>query len=68
MKIKSQTKQISEPFLSDKTPSDEKIALTEKNKIIKTDTKTVNVLILSFLPSLVISIFLLPSMISMIMS
>ena len=31
-------------FLSDKTPSDEKITLIEKNKIIKTDTKTINVL------------------------
>ena len=27
------------PFLSDKTPSDEKLTLTEKDKIIKTDTK-----------------------------
>ena len=32
------------PFLSDKTPSDEKITLIEKDKIIKTDTKTANVL------------------------
>ena len=32
------------PFLSDKTPSNEKITLIEKDKIIKTDTKTVNVL------------------------
>ena len=32
------------PFLSDKTPSDEKITLTEKDKIIKTDSKTANVL------------------------
>ena len=32
------------PFLSDKTPSDEKITLIEKNKIIKTDSKTANVL------------------------
>ena len=32
------------PFLSDKTPSDEKITLIEKDKIIKTDSKTVNVL------------------------
>ena len=32
------------PFLSDKTPSDEKITLIEKDKIIKTDTKTDNVL------------------------
>ena len=31
-------------FLSDKTPSDEKITLTEKDKIIKTDSKTANVL------------------------
>ena len=31
------------PFHSDKTPSDEKITLTEKDKIIKTDSKTVNV-------------------------
>ena len=31
------------PFLSDKTPSDEKITLIEKDKIIKTDTKTANV-------------------------
>ena len=32
------------PFLSDKTPSDEKITLIEKDKINKTDTKTANVL------------------------
>ena len=32
------------PFLSDKTPFDEKITLMEKEKIIKTDTKTANVL------------------------
>ena len=32
------------PFLSDKTPSDEKITLIEKDKIIKTDSKTANVL------------------------
>ena len=32
------------PFLSDKTPSDEKITLIEKDKIIKTDGKTANVL------------------------
>ena len=32
------------PFLSYKKPSDEKITLTEKDKIIKTDTKTANVL------------------------
>ena len=31
-------------FLSDKTPSNEKGTLTEKDKIIKTDTKKVNVL------------------------
>ena len=31
-------------FLSDKTPSDEKITLIEKDKIIKTDSKTANVL------------------------
>ena len=32
------------PFLSDKTPSDEKITLTEKDKVIKTDKKAANVL------------------------
>ena len=32
------------PFLSDKTPSDEKITLIEKDKIIKTDSNTANVL------------------------
>ena len=32
------------PFLSDKTPSDEKITLIEKDKINKTDTKTADVL------------------------
>ena len=32
------------PFLSDKTPSDEKITLIEKDKIIKTGTKTANAL------------------------
>ena len=32
------------PFLSDKTPSNKKITLIEKDKIIKTDTKTANVL------------------------
>ena len=32
------------PFLSDKTPSDEKITLIEKDKIIKIDTKAANVL------------------------
>ena len=32
------------PFLSDKTPSEEKITLIENDKIIKTDTKTANVL------------------------
>ena len=32
------------PFLSDKTPSDEKITLIEKDKIIKTDGNTANVL------------------------
>ena len=32
------------PFLSDKTPSDEKITLIEKDKIIKTDSKTANAL------------------------
>ena len=32
------------PFLTDKTPSDEKITLIENNKIVKTDTKTANVL------------------------
>ena len=32
------------PFLSDKTPSDEEITLIEKDKIIKTDTKTATVL------------------------
>ena len=36
------------PFLSDKTPFDEKITLMEKEKIIKTDTKTANVLNTSF--------------------
>ena len=29
-------------FLSDKTPSDEKITLIEKDKIIKTNTKAAN--------------------------
>ena len=32
------------PFLSDKTPSDEKITLIENDKISKTDTKTANIL------------------------
>ena len=32
------------PFLSDKTLSDKKITLIEKDKIIETDTKTANVL------------------------
>ena len=32
------------PFLSDKTPSDEKITLIENAKIIKTDTNTANIL------------------------
>ena len=32
------------PFLSDKTPSDENITLIEKDKIIKTNSKTANVL------------------------
>ena len=50
---------IVKPFLSDKTPSNEKITLTEKDKIIKTDIEKANVLnTFSFLPSLVISIFL----------
>ena len=31
-------------FFSDKTPSDEKVTLTEKDKIVKTDTKTATVL------------------------
>ena len=33
-----------QPFLSDKTPSDEKITLIEKDKNDKSDTKTANVL------------------------
>ena len=32
------------PFISDKTPSDEKITLIERDKIIKTNSKTANVL------------------------
>ena len=32
------------PFLSDKTPSDKKIPLIEKDKIIKTDSNTANIL------------------------
>ena len=32
------------PFLSNKTPSDEKITLIKKDKIIKTDTKAGNIL------------------------
>ena len=36
------------PFLSNKTPSNEKITLTEKDKIIKTDSKTANVLNIFF--------------------
>ena len=32
------------PFLSDKTPSDEKINLIQKDKIIKTESKTANIL------------------------
>ena len=36
------------PFLSDKTPSDKKITLIEKDKIIKTDRKTSNVLNILF--------------------
>ena len=36
-------------FLSDKkTPSDEKITLIEKDKIIKTDSKTANVFFLFY--------------------
>ena len=35
---------IVKSYLSDKTPSDEKVTLIEKDKIIKTDTKTANVL------------------------
>ena len=37
-----------QPFLSDKTPCDEKITLIEKDKIVKSDTKTENVLSTSF--------------------
>ena len=33
-----------QPFLSDKTPCDEKIISIEKDKIIKTDSRTANVL------------------------
>ena len=36
------------PFLSDKAPSDEKITLIEKDKIIKTDSNTANVLNIFF--------------------
>ena len=35
-------------LLSDKSPYDEKITLIEKDKIIKTDTKTANVLNILF--------------------
>ena len=63
------------PFLSDKTPSDEKITLIERDKIVKTNTKRQLMFwILSFLPSLIISMFLniqcliLFPMISMILS
>ena len=47
MKRKSHTKtfwKTVKPFLSEKTPSDEEITLIEKDKIIKTDIKTANVL------------------------
>ena len=40
------------PFLSDKTPSDEKITLIEKDKIIKTDPKTANILN-NFFPTII---------------
>ena len=33
-----------QPFISDKTPSDEKITLIERDKIIKTNSKSANVL------------------------
>ena len=51
MKRKSQATKLpgklpdkTKPFLSDKTPSREKIILLEKDKIIKTDSKTANAL------------------------
>ena len=47
MKRKSQTKifwKTVKPFLSDKTPSDEKITSVEKDKFIKSDTNIANVL------------------------
>ena len=47
MKRKSQATKLpdkTKPFLSDKTPSHEKITLLEKDKIIKTDSKTANAL------------------------
>ena len=46
MKRKSQTRKLSgkQSFFSDKTPSDGKITLIQKDKIIKIDTKTANVL------------------------
>ena len=63
-------------LFSDETPSDEKITLTEKHKIINTDSKTADVsnTFFSTILSLVISLFLniqclvLFPMISMILS